>query len=150
MKTIVNTQIKDQQLQKLISDMNSSNKSLFYRSVKTEFHFETYLDLLPNKYRKYMTKIRLSNHKIPIEKGRWSNTPRNERICPHCPNTTLGDEFHYIFECKIFKTAREKFIDKYYYKNPSVYKSTALFCSQNKKTLLNLSKLLELIIKYHE
>jgi hypothetical protein len=30
--------------------------------------------------------------------GRWSNTPREERICHLC-NVGLGTEFHFLFEC---------------------------------------------------
>ncbi len=137
-------------MQKWNSDMNSSNKAIFYRSVKTTFEQEKYLDILPNKLRKHLTKIRLSNHKLPIETGRWSNTPRVERICPCCPYNTLGDEFHHVFECPFFKTTREKYIDKFYYSSPSVYKSKYLFCSKDKNTLLKLSKLLEVILKHYE
>ena len=52
--------------------------------------------------------------KLPIEVGRWSNIPREQRICTLCNLQKIGDEFHYLFECShndIFH-ARLKFIPK--------------------------------------
>jgi hypothetical protein len=40
-----------------------------------------------------ITKLRCNNIKLPIETGRWPNTPREERICHLC-NVGLGTEFH--------------------------------------------------------
>ena len=45
-----------------------------------------------------ITKFRCSNIKLPIETGRWSMNPREERICHLC-NVGLGTEFHFLFEC---------------------------------------------------
>jgi hypothetical protein len=45
-----------------------------------------------------ISKFRCNNIKLPIETGRWSNTPREERICHLC-NVCLGTEFHFLFEC---------------------------------------------------
>ena len=46
-------------------------------------------------YRKRETfrKFRTCNHKLPIEVGRYTNTPRINRICHFCNNNTLCDEF---------------------------------------------------------
>jgi hypothetical protein len=41
-----------------------------------------------------ITKLRCSNIKFPIETGRWSMTPREERICHLC-NVGLGTEFRF-------------------------------------------------------
>ena len=41
-----------------------------------------------------ITKLRCSNIKLSIETGRWSNTPREERICHLC-TVGLGTEFHF-------------------------------------------------------
>ena len=45
-----------------------------------------------------ITTFRCSNIKFPIETGRWSMTPREERICHLC-NVGLGTEFHFLLEC---------------------------------------------------
>ena len=39
-------------------------------------------------------KIRISNSNLNIEKGRYSNTPAEDRICKLC-NSGVEDEFHF-------------------------------------------------------
>ena len=120
-------------------DTLDTSKKLFYKSIKEKFQFEPYLDILPLNLRVAMTRFRMSNHKLPIETGRWRGIPRNDRICPKCQNNVLGDEHHFLFECPTFLESRSKLMKRYYYNNPSVYKSQSLFISHNKHTLSNLA-----------
>ena len=46
---------------------------------------------------KSIIKFRLGSHKLKIETGRWTNTPRELRLCSTC--NQLEDEFHIIFDC---------------------------------------------------
>ena len=48
---------------------------------------------------KYITRLRLGSHLLPIETGRWSRTPRDERFCREC--NVLGDERHYVYMCSL-------------------------------------------------
>ena len=41
-----------------------------------------------------ITKIRISNSNLNIEKGRYLNTPAEDRICKLC-NSGVEDEFHF-------------------------------------------------------
>ena len=141
MKESINTQY----LYTFKEDLETSIR-IFYRSIKEKFIFEPYLDLLPTNLRVKLTKFRLSNHKLPIEKGRWFNIPRSERICQKCQNNVIGDEHHYLFECPTVEDARSKFVKPYYCKNPSVYKSQSLFSTKNKSNLLGLAKLVRVIM----
>ena len=43
---------------------------------------------------------------VPIETGRWNDTPYHERFCRFCRND-IGDSFHYLLVCK-----RKLLIDK--------------------------------------
>ena len=45
----------------------------FYKSIKKQFSFEKYLDIVGKEYRIPITCIRLSNHNFPIEKLRYQN-----------------------------------------------------------------------------
>ena len=38
------------------------------------------------------------NHSLSIEKGRYFNIERNQKICTLCDQGLLGDEFHCLFE----------------------------------------------------
>ena len=44
-------------------------------------------------------KFRLGSHHLPIETGRWSRIPRNERLCTNCG--VLGDEYHVLYHCTL-------------------------------------------------
>ena len=44
--------------------------------MKKKFGFEKYLHLNNAKGRRSLTKVRISNHKLPIEVGRTDGTPK--------------------------------------------------------------------------
>jgi hypothetical protein len=55
----------------------------------------------PHDEKDFLTlcKFRTTNHKLPIEHGRWNNIPRENRKCNLCNLEEIGDEFHYILNC---------------------------------------------------
>lgn len=91
--------LKDQYLKKWYNYINNSSKRIRYRIFKTTFVCEKYLNTLSIKFRNILVKFRTSNHRLPIEVGRWNNLKRHERICNLCNNNQIGDEFHYLLEC---------------------------------------------------
>ena len=123
----------DQFCQKWISDMDMSSRGQFYSSFKKELNLEKYLLRLPRTHRIQICKLRCSNTKFPVETGRWTNTPRDERICNLCHDGSIADEFHYICICsnEEVKKLRLKYIPRYYYHNPSKDKIIGLltFCN---------------------
>ena len=62
---------------------DSSSKLRTYGKVKTQRGFESYLNLLPVNDRTALTKLRLSNHQLMIEKMRHQNPkpPEYDRRC---------------------------------------------------------------------
>jgi hypothetical protein len=81
----------------LFNDDNTSggNKIRTYRKLKTQFHLENYLCADVNKKSiSTFAKIRISNSNLNIEKGRYLNTPAEDRICKLC-NSGVEDEFHF-------------------------------------------------------
>ena len=74
--------------------ISQGGKCTVYRNIKTSFGFESYLNELPDLLRKYFTKFRCRNHRLPIEAGVWSQVLRDMRICQFC-ETDIGDESHY-------------------------------------------------------
>ena len=79
---------------------------------KKNLKIETYLLKLPVSLRIALSKFRVSNHKLPIERGRYENLERSERKCNVCH--VLGDEFHFLFLCSIFNDERKLLLPKYY------------------------------------
>jgi hypothetical protein len=55
-----------------------------------------------------LCKFRTTNHKLPIEQGRWNNIQRENRKCNLCNLEEIGDEFPYILNCPYFKTNAEE------------------------------------------
>ena len=67
-----------------------------------------------------MTKFRLSNHSLMIEKGRHLHINKNERFCKFCPNN-IEDEIHFLIICKAFKTHRKELFQIAYTHNKQFY-----------------------------
>ena len=104
-----------QYIQNWFNQIENSYRGEFYGIFENEFNLEKYLlKLLPHE-RNMLTKFRCNNIKLPIETGRWSNTPREERICHLC-NVGLWTEFHFLLECTSadVQRLRCKYIPIYY------------------------------------
>ena len=74
--------LTDQYLQTWLSSVNDSPKALNYRIYKDNLVFENYLNILNDKDNLTLSKFRTTNHKLPVENGRWKNIARENRICP--------------------------------------------------------------------
>ena len=96
-KKIFMDRIKDQFVQGWQSYIKQSRKCVLYKNVKEDFMLERYLCEIPWKFSKYILKLRLCNHKLAIETGRYYNIERNDRKCDKCSMDLLGDEFHLFF-----------------------------------------------------
>ena len=105
---IVFNRLKDQFNQTSFAYINSGeNKLAFYGTLKKEIGMEKYLTEIRNiEHRKSMTKLRMSNHLLNIEKGRHMGLPRGERTCPFCP-PAIEDEQHFLLKCDHYKHERE-------------------------------------------
>ena len=99
LKSKVKLTLIDQFKQSWESTVENSPKSLNYRIFKEELKFENYLNILSKKDAITLLKFRICNHHLPIEKGRWQNISRENRICDKCNLNEIGDEFHRK-ECK--------------------------------------------------
>ena len=106
---------------------------------------ECYLKLLPKNLAISLCHFRCSNHKLPIEKGRFTSVAHNLRICGFCNNNSLGDEFHYIFECSHFNVDRRKYIPAHF-RRANMFNFERLFASNDNGTLLKLAIFVQKII----
>ena len=57
--------------------------------------------LLQDDLRIVFTRFRVSSHRLRIETGRWSRTPREERLC-QCGNG-VQSERHVLVDCQLVK-----------------------------------------------
>ena len=128
------------------SSIQTSNKCLTYRMFKNSFNFEDYLIKLPSYCVNQLIKFRTRNHQMPVEKGDWTKTPFDQRICKLC-SKEIGDEFHYLFVCRELNSDRKQFIKSVYLKRPSVYTLEKLINSTNKSELIRLCKYFKIMFQ---
>ena len=55
-----------------------------------------------------MSKLRCSNHSLAIETGRHKKIEVDNGLCLKC--NVIEDEIHFLTECRVFDTTREKFL----------------------------------------
>jgi hypothetical protein len=88
-----------------------TSKLRTYALFKREVGLENYLTEMKNVYdRVQVTKFRLSNHRLMIEVGRHTNTPKEQRFCPFCPNL-VENELHFMFTCATYTHLRRAYLD---------------------------------------
>ena len=85
-------------------------KKRTFRKFKLTHDYENYLTNVRNiNHRVAITKLRLSNHKLAIETGRYVKPyqPPDQRICPLC-KTGLEDEEHFLMNCIAYRDPRRE------------------------------------------
>ena len=110
---IIKQRLKDIELQSDVNndvrkDANQKNKLRTFQKFKTieNYKCEDYLRQVTNiRHRITLTKLRLSNHKLAIETGRYVRPYKKleERICPE-------DEIHFLTLCPVYQEKKKYFI----------------------------------------
>ena len=83
-------------IRKLGANKGRHYKFWVYLQMNPELTASPYLPRI-DVVGKSMIKFRLGSHRLKIETGRWSNIPRDERLCTSC--NILEDEHHVIYDC---------------------------------------------------
>ena len=73
--------LQDQYVQKWREMANHSGKGDLYVLIKYNFGLENYLIKQRKEVSRYITYMRTSNYKLPIETGRYLDIERSDRIC---------------------------------------------------------------------
>ena len=109
-EVVVHKRIVDIFHQRAFAEISRENSKLrTYSLTKSEAKREPYLLSVKNiEDRISMTKFRLSNHKLMIEKGRHLKMALNERKCPFCP--VVEDETHFLMTCNTYTILRNELL----------------------------------------
>ena len=89
---------------------NEGNKLRTYRKFKEDYKFEPYLKVKNPHQRKNITRLRISAHRLEIERGRHSG-PKvlpADRLCRHCNAAQVEDEVHLVMQCPKYNIARTR------------------------------------------
>ena len=86
--------------------VRDDSKLRTYGKIKHTVGIERYL-LYPMdlEVRTAITKFRLSDHELMIEKGRHRKIDKSERFCPSCPSL-VETELHFLLKCETFYCLR--------------------------------------------
>ena len=85
--------------------LQHSKKLEFYRSFKTDHTSSSCLDLTRGTAgRRAFVKLRISNHKLMIEIGRYNQTMKDNRHCPFCGCKVIEDESKFTFFFNVLHT----------------------------------------------
>ena len=144
-KNMIKTRINDIYNQMWQTEVYENQSCVNYRLFADKKEMKKYLTILPRSLWSIMIKFRCVNIKIPVVIGRYNQVPLEERICHLCPRNSVGDQFHYLFECSYFSEIRNQLIKRYYRLRPNVIKMSQLMQTSNKTELLNLAKLIKAI-----
>lgn len=89
-------------------NITESPKAILYKEFKTNVSLEKYLTDVKNRNHKIaLTRFRVSNHDLLIEKGRHfrPKIEREDRKCFLCKDH-IEDERHFITKCPLYKNER--------------------------------------------
>ena len=128
--------LSDNFIQNWHSRLESSSRASFYTSVAI-FQLQPYLEKINIvKFQNAVSRVRVASHRLEIEAGRWARPnriPINDRKCRVC--NVLEDEYHFVIECSLYKELRDKYIPKYYWLRPSMFKFVQLMKSNKEKVI---------------
>ena len=110
--------------------MYNSSKCVLYRVFKKNLIFEKYLTMSPFT-RRIICKFRNTNHRLPIEIGRYANLTRHTRLCDKCELGYVGDEFHFLYECPELHDFRTELLPRFCHNNPNMLKLESLMTCVN-------------------
>lgn len=146
--SILKQRLTDNFIQNWTNRLENSSRALFYRSIAS-FQFQPYLDHINiQKVSQSLSKLRMSSHRLEIEAGRWArptSLPIDQRKCFMCQ--VVEDEYHFVIECHLYSDLRQKYISKYYWQRPSMFKFIELIKSSNRGCLRKLGTFIKQAFK---
>ena len=108
--------------------VQEGTKADTYRTFKSNMKHEVYLAHPKRKERVAMTKLRISDHKLMIEKGRHIRPPipREERKCHMC-STEVENEVHFLTNCQLYGSQ-----NKFWNQVTTKFPQTSNLCNEDK------------------
>ena len=123
----IRIRILDQFKQSWYAEIINSDRLEVYHNIKFDFGLESYLQILSSvKFRKALTRFRISAHSLAIETGRHHRKARRERKCIYCNMNVIESKYHFLLICPLYNDIRTKYLPRYYYTWPTVYKFNQL------------------------
>ena len=140
----IKQRITDQFLQMQNANIQSFNKLIFFSKFFDMNKRPEYVDKLKNRIdRSMICKIRISAHELAIEKGRYTNVPRDNRFCNACNVNLIEDEEHFLLHCTAYTETRNKLLKEL---EPNIKNLHSMDTNAKLHMLLNNSSIKTLIL----
>ena len=136
-KSYLKSKIKkyfEKRLRNKQSAIDEKSKLFLYKSLKQDLNIEKYLAISNFEYRRLITKLRISDHSLLIEKGRQFKISREDRLCKTC--NKIEDEQHFLLDCKTNSQIRTAYISFLIDQFPKFH---SLSCIEKMRYILNPS-----------
>ena len=137
---------KETFIENAFKSMENMSKLQTFKFIKNDWKIEDYLLTVKNiSDRISLSKFRLSDHSLLIEKGQHQNTIPSKRTCPFCPGH-VENELRFLIKCPTYTNLRlnilhdtetlcigffyppdEEFLFWFLMNNPIISDSTAKF-----------------------
>ncbi|KAI4904413.1 hypothetical protein NFI96_007497 [Prochilodus magdalenae] len=115
------TQTQKSYLEHWDSKTRQQHKLSCYRTLRQGYTLAPYLlSVRDSQQRHVLTKYRLSDHSLAIERGRHRHTwlPREERVCGHCGSGEVETETHFLLHCQRYMHIRDRYLKKFNIETP--------------------------------
>ena len=100
--------------QSWLASLNESVPLESYKAYKKEKRLEIFMTTIKDdKYRKALTKFRVSSHDLLIEKGRHLNISQDDRTCKYCTMNIIENEYslyHFLLVCPHYFDIKRKYL----------------------------------------
>ena len=96
-------------MQRIFNMISQSFKGELKQYITDGFMLQSYLSkAIDFKYRKVITKFRISYHRLNIDDGRYKNVVRPQRVCTLCDHNDIEDEFNLILKYPFYSEEYKK------------------------------------------
>ena len=128
---LLSRELKDNCILQAMSPDTASHLQSTYFSLKTEFRLEPYIMQSKNACtRSTIARYRTGCHWLQVAKGRRSQVPYDQRLCPACEGC-IEDEAHAIFDCRSYTYQRLIFEDIFDLQQAGAERSLRTFLASN-------------------
>jgi hypothetical protein len=109
-KTTIKSKVRNMYIEYWKHKISNEAKMRTYNLFKQAFVYEDYLAIKHPHHRKSLTRLRISAHRLSIERGRYTTpkTPVSDRKCQKCNLNEVEDEFHFIIKCPFYAALRQQ------------------------------------------
>jgi hypothetical protein len=95
-----------------LATLNTTTKLKFetYNNIRSgNFLIQPYLQGRNRLVRKCLARFRTGSHWLEIQRGRFTRTDRENRLCKKCNLGVIEDEAHMVFVCPMYAKLRVKY-----------------------------------------